>query len=198
MSFQVSANGSSVQSAQGPQSLLSDKTPLTKLDTTKLESFQTISILFNSEPPQTDPGTFVSTTQLYQFAHGYTYIPDIWMAWQNPAPAYPSPPTSSGASATTFNAFGDESASSNIPAVGNSTALELLAVVNYFDPINGPANYTMAFLYCIVDATNVTIYVNKTAYKKNSSGNIVPIYLVGVTANIRLYVFTEPANTIIY
>jgi hypothetical protein len=193
--FSVSSNGSSVETAAGPQQLLANKRPLVKLDTTKTQSFQTISILFNHEPPQPSPSTFVSDTLIYQFAHGYNYIPTTWMAWQNPAPAYPGAP-GSGGTATTFNAFGDDTAAYNIPSVGGATQLSLLADVAYNDPGYGfTGNFSDAFLYMIVDATNVSIYVRKVANIATSGGAIVPVYLVGVTVNLRVYVFVEPVLT---
>lgn len=195
--FQVAANGQSVQTATGPQALLKETQPFTKLDVTKIESFQTIQILFNHEPTQPDPITGQAYTQLYQFAHGYTYIPRIWMEWQNLAPSYPAAP-GPGGSATTFFTFGDDTASLDIPTFGNTTALSLFARALYnSDPTYGNASAT-AFLYVTVDVTNVTIFMGKVGQSFIIGGPIPPVFVIGETANIRLYVFTEPATTSTY
>lgn len=198
MTMAVSSTGASIQTANGPQSLLSGKYPMTKLDTINLVSFQTIRILFNHEPPQPDLNAGFTDTLLYQFKHGYSYPPAIWMTWQNPSPAYPAPPTSVGASSTTFYDFGDETASSNIPAVGSTTQLSQFAELAYDDQFGGTGNYTNAFLYCVVDATNVSIYVRKTWLQTDANNNVRPIFLIGVFVNIRIDVFTEPATTSTY
>lgn len=191
MTFQVAANGSSVQTATGPQSLLNDAWPLTKLDTTKNESFQTISILFNREPHQPDPVMRYSTTLLYQFPHGYSYTPSVWMEWQNLAPSHPATPPAGG-HATTFFDFGDDSASENIPTFGNTTGLALYASILYnADPTYGTAGST-AFLYVRADDTNVSIYLAKVSGP--SAGPPAPIFIIGTTASVRLYVFAEPAS----
>lgn len=192
MSFQVSATGSSVETAQGPQQLLNDTWPLTKLDTTKTQSFQTISILFNHEPPQPDPVTLLSRTQIYQFAHGYNYVPAIWMEWQNKAPAYPALPGPGGHS-TTFFDFGDDTANENIPGFGSTTGLAVYARIQYnADPTYGTASGT-AYVFAIADATNITIYMEKVAFPVTC-----PIFLIGTTVSIRMYAFVEPANTSTY
>lgn len=197
-SFAVSNSGSSVQTANGPQQLLAEDKPMTKLDTTNTVSFQTISLLFNAEPPQPTPVTLATDTQLYQFAHGYDYIPTIWMEWQNASPSYPPPPGAPGSATTMFNAFGDDTAAFNIPAVGSATGLSLLAIVAYYDAFTGVGNYTSAFLYVVVDTVHVTLFVRQQALQLTSGGAVVPIHLGGTTVNIRIDVFTEPATTSTY
>lgn len=196
----MAANGASVDTATGPQSLLNDQWPFTKLDVTKNESFQTIEILFNHEPPQPDPSTFISDTLLFQFAHTYNpVIPSTWMEWQNSSPSYPPPPSSPGGSATTFPAFGDDSAASNGLNGGTATQLSLYADLAYDDAIFGVGNATMAFLYVKIDATNVSIYIRKEGLIPNSSTFLPePIFVIGTTVNMRVYVFTEPATTSTY
>ena len=194
--FAVAANGQSVQTATGPQSLLTASKPLSKLDTTNIVSFQTISILFNNEPPQPTTSVPITDTLLYQFAHGYTYIPDVWMIWQNPAPAYPASPPAGG-TATTFNAFGDETASGNI--ISSATQLSIYADVAYNDPGYGfVGNFSDAFLYLIVDNTNVSIYMRKIANLETSASTVIPVFVIGTTVNIRIYAFVEPGTTSTY
>lgn len=190
--FAVSSNGNSVQTAVGPAALLTIKAPMTKLDVTNLVSFQTISVLFNTEPPQPTVSVSTADVQLAQFPHGYSYIPAIWMAWQNSSPAYPPRPSSTG-TATTFYDFGDDSAAADIPGVGNATQLSLYARVDSY-----PFGSTGAFFYVIVDATNVTLYLRKFVLQGASGGGVIPLYIIGTTANLRLYVFTEPATTSTY
>lgn len=194
--FAVSASGVNVQAAAGPKSLLSLNAPMTKLDTTNIVSFQTISLLFNHEPAQPTYGA-PTDTLLYQFAHGYTYIPAIWLTWQNPAPAYPAAP-GVGATALRLNAFGDETAAFNIPGIGTATQLSIYADLMYNDPVFGTGNFTDAFLYAVVDATNVSIYVRKVVLLQTSGGADLPIFIIGTTANMRVYVFTEPGTTSTY
>lgn len=54
---------------------------LTKNPPTNPTSFQNISIFFNSNPPY-DP-LFPVVTQIYQFAHGYDFVPTYWVLYQN-------------------------------------------------------------------------------------------------------------------
>lgn len=77
----------------GPSTVVfTTKYPFAKLDTqlgidlTKNPvsgpvSFQNISITFKHEPPVAAGST--QTTQIYQFAHGYNYMPTWWCLFQN-------------------------------------------------------------------------------------------------------------------
>lgn len=80
----VSQNGLDVRGASGPQLLFSARDPFAKLDKTKATSFQNIRLLFNHEPPDpngtTDFGPL--TTLVYQFPHGYDYVPSTWFLLQ--------------------------------------------------------------------------------------------------------------------
>lgn len=83
----ISQNNIDIKAATGPQAIFSTQFPFTKLDKTKTASFQTINLLFNREPPNPD-GTINKgplTTLVYQFAHGYNYIPSTWFLMQNPS-----------------------------------------------------------------------------------------------------------------
>lgn len=78
---------------QPQQVIFTTKYPFAKLDTqlginlkvnppaTNAVSFQNFRIFFSKEPPVTIGST--STTQIYQFAHGYTYIPTTWLLFQD-------------------------------------------------------------------------------------------------------------------
>lgn len=84
-----SPTGTGVQ--QRPQQVIfTTKYPFAKLDTTNQASFQNIRIFFSKEPPVSAGSS--STTQIYQFPHGYKYIPTTWLLFQN----LNSPNTSAG------------------------------------------------------------------------------------------------------
>lgn len=167
--------------------------PYTKLDTQNIVSFQTLSILFNHEPPQPSSLPYLTDTIIYQFPHGYPYFPSIWMNWQNSSPAFPPYP-GSGGTATTFYAFGDDTASGNLPILETgATEFSLLA-----EALSNttPAGGTSAYLYLKVGVSDIEIHIVKVNF---SAGNpFVPIYLAGTTVNMRIYCFIEPANTSTY
>lgn len=81
----VSSNGVDVNNATGPQILFSSQYPFAKLDKTNKVSFQNISLFFAHEPPNPDGlTTFLVSTLVYQFPHGYKYVPSTWFLMQNP------------------------------------------------------------------------------------------------------------------
>lgn len=83
----VSQNGVDLRNASASQLVFSSQYPFAKLDRTNNVSFQNISILFNTEPPNPDGiSVFTLTTLVYKFAHGYTYVPSTWFMMQNPSP----------------------------------------------------------------------------------------------------------------
>lgn len=182
--------------------LITDTTiPFTKLDTQNVVSFQTISLLFNKEPAQPPASApFYSITQVYQFPHGYSYVPSIWLMWQNSSPEFPPPPTIVNSSATTYYPFGDDTSGYDVLGsiqldsfIESGTQLaSQLYLAN-----NGMFQTTAAQLYATVDATNVYINIIKFAVSL-IGGNAIPLFLAGVTLDIRCYVFTEPADTSIY
>lgn len=196
--FQVAINGQSVQTAAGPQSLLNDNNPLAKLDTTNQVSFQTINVLFNSEPPQAPSSApFYSNTLITSFNHPYTYTPSIWMMWQNPSATFPPDPTSPSASATTFYAFGDDGAGATAKqTIGGSivggTASNLMALLRY-DASGTVISPTDALFYATADATKVYLYLMKRTLA-TVGGNIRPLFIIGESLNVRLYTFVEPVS----
>lgn len=201
--FAVAANGSSIQEASGPSELLSISKPFTKLDVTNIASFQTIQLLFNHEPPQPPAGSpYYTNTLVYSFPHGYDYIPSIWMEWQNNSPTIPPTPPP-GSSATTYFAFGDDSAgyaAYDQIVNGNTEANPpcAVAVVNYNDGSgSGAGGFTQALLYATVDDVNFNLYIMKQTLG-TVSGSVLPLYLNGTILNVRTYVFTEPATTSTY
>lgn len=59
-------------------------------------SFQNLTLFFNTDPPAISGGKL--QTLIYQFPHGYTYIPTFWVLFQN----------SSGTNTDASNAYGSE------------------------------------------------------------------------------------------
>lgn len=199
--FAVSASGSSVQEATGPQQLLSMNNPFTKLDTTNQSSFQTIQLLFNSEPPQPPSGSpFYSNTLVYQFPHPYNYVPATWLSWQNNSPAFPGDPGSGNSNMVLFP-NGDDSAGVNAYDaielgqidISNTT---LVALEQYNDG-GGVGGATQALLYSKADADNINIYFMKQTIE-TVGGSVIPLFIIGVILDIRVYVFTEPGSISTY
>jgi hypothetical protein len=197
-SFSVSSSGSRVQTALGPDSLLSIDKPLTKLDTTNKVSFQTISILFNREPPQPTASSYTNTV-LYKTEHGYkNYIPSTWMSWQNPAPSPTASPSVPGNHALRTFAFGDD-----------TNSVELLGDIHgavpgiYEQTLIGEDIYNDAGILYLTTIANLVLTADDTnIYLSVLKENVVPvlgvappIHLAGITLNVRVYVFSEPATT---
>lgn len=199
MTMDVSASGASIETATGPSQLLSMKNPFTKLDTTNQVSFQTIQLLLNHEPPQA-PATspFYTNTLVYQFKHGYSYIPAVWMEWQNNSPAFPAAPAS-GSTATTFFPTGDDAAgkAAYLTSTGTLTEGDSLVAQVQYNSSGTLFNATDGSLFLTADATYVYLYVQKLTLL-TIGGAIKPLFLIGTILNIRIYVFVEPATTSTY
>jgi len=75
----VSAPGSSLTGALGTDVTFSTRYPFDKIDSTNKNSFQVITLFFAVDPPNPN-GTSVKKirTPIYQFAHGYDYLPSSW------------------------------------------------------------------------------------------------------------------------
>lgn len=62
--------------------ILTTRYPFHKLDSTKTESFQVITLFFATEPPDpvqpVAPNVTTNKTLVYHFPHGYTYTPSSW------------------------------------------------------------------------------------------------------------------------
>jgi hypothetical protein len=67
----VSKNGVDSTVAQGTDVVLTTKYPIAKLDKTNKASFQNIYLNITRNTP-------LGTTLIYQFKHGYSYIPSTW------------------------------------------------------------------------------------------------------------------------
>lgn len=201
--FAVSASGASVQTATGPNQLLNYDKPMTKLDTTNIVSFQTIQLILNHEPPQAPSGSpYYTDTIVYQFKHGYNYVPAIWLSWNFPA-ANPDPSTPAvGTSNTISYPNGNDSGGlvayeATQGTIDLTTQASKLAIQQYNSSTSGLFNATDAILYATVDATYVYVHIMKRTLATVGSA-IVPLYLIGYIMNLRVDVFCEPATTSTY
>ena len=75
--IKVSLDGVDARTATDAQLLLNMKYPIAKLDTTNVASFRNVTLTFVNDPPEPALDTSNSTT-VYSFAHGYTYVPQMW------------------------------------------------------------------------------------------------------------------------
>lgn len=73
----VSAPGTSLTGANASNITFSTRNPFHKLDSTNSNSFQIITIFLSHETPNPTIGNTLDTI-VYQFAHGYTYVPSTW------------------------------------------------------------------------------------------------------------------------
>lgn len=189
----VVTSGANINTTNPNEIIMNSSDPFTKLDTTNIASFQTINLLFNHEPPEPTLINPYTNTLVYQFPHNYSYTPRSWMMWQNPAPSYPALP-GVGGSAYTYNAFGDDTSCQNI--IGGATSIGLFSSVAYNDPSFGLIQYaTVSFFVSMLDTKYVYIYLQKRMNLATSGGTEVPMFVEGQTANIRVYIFTEPLLT---
>lgn len=82
----VSAPGTSLSGALGKDITFSTRFPFHKLDSLNQNSFEIIALFFNSEPPNPTPPTTTTTysnTLVYQYKHGYSYVPSTWFLLSN-------------------------------------------------------------------------------------------------------------------
>lgn len=77
----VSAPGMSLTNATDNNVTFNTKYPFAKLDSTLKQSFQIITLFFNTEPPNPSPAVGFSATLktlVYSYPHGYSYEPSSW------------------------------------------------------------------------------------------------------------------------
>lgn len=73
----ISQPGVSVSQATPSQILMNTSNPFIKLDTQVKTSFQTITLLITTNPPEPVSPATDTYTVVYQFNHGYKYVPSI-------------------------------------------------------------------------------------------------------------------------
>jgi len=169
MAIQVSSNGVNLKNANTNQTTFSDKYPFHKLDKLNQVSFQTITIQFFNEPPNPNGTTvFTQTTQVYKFAHGYSYIPTIWSLFE----------------VTSFTGS------------AAATSTSFVSQPDYYNQGYGVIMLTTdtganaAFLQVQADATNVYVNVIK-AYDTVDESPLYPPNIIGTIIKLRVYVFVE-------
>lgn len=74
----VTSPGASVQDAPTSKLIMDTSKPFIKIDTQNPTGFQTITLLITTDPPEPPliPGGNTYTV-VYQFAHGYKYVPSV-------------------------------------------------------------------------------------------------------------------------
>lgn len=87
--IKVVREGADIKTAVGSEILLTTKDPLIKLDSTSQTSFRDIKLTFTRDPPEpTGVGTDITlSTIVYQYPHGYNYVPSFWGLVQNLFPS---------------------------------------------------------------------------------------------------------------
>jgi len=76
--IRISLPGQDTSSAKGTNLAFNTQNPFAKLDTQNKAAYQTINLLITNDPPEPNGTTVIySYTQLYKFAHGYTYTPQF-------------------------------------------------------------------------------------------------------------------------
>lgn len=164
--IKVSSEKTDVFKAKGKDLLLTSQYPFHKLDVENVVSFQNISLLFVSDPPNPD-GTIQTslTTNVYTFKHGYNYVPATWLLAQRAVGAgVVTDPTSNRYSAYFYEG--------GLIAADNTSDLSPYAALDY-----------------VVDSENITLSVTK--YYDAVFGFGSPVNISGYSLDIRIYVFVE-------
>lgn len=171
--FKVSPPGTDARTASDDQLLLNDKYPFHKLDVTKTSSFKNINISFTRQAPYpAAPATpftsgFLTTPHIYQFVHGYDYIPAILMFDLN---NYVAPDGS------VFPAYQN----------GNTVLLG--------QPEGGSPNFGLSGVFLTATADTKNVYLNIITFVNTGNMGVGPtplMNMIGLTAKIRLWVFAE-------
>ena len=74
----ITAPGTDVIGAPKNKVLMNTTNPFIKIDTQTATGFQTILLLITTDPPEPSAGNYTRTI-VYQFAHGYKYVPSVEM-----------------------------------------------------------------------------------------------------------------------
>lgn len=73
----ITQPGTSVTGAAANKTLMNTSYPFIKIDTQASAGFQTLLMLITNDPPEPSGGAIDKYTVLYQFAHGYKYLPAL-------------------------------------------------------------------------------------------------------------------------
>lgn len=77
----ISQNGTDVRNATNAQLLFTTQYAFMKLDTQNSNSFVNIQLTFTQDVPYS--AGFTTKTLVVSLPHGYTYIPQTWIMYQN-------------------------------------------------------------------------------------------------------------------
>jgi len=73
----ISAPGTDVAGAPTSKVLMDTSKPFLKIDTQTTTGFQTITLIITTDPPEPVSPATDRYTIVYQFAHGYKYVPSV-------------------------------------------------------------------------------------------------------------------------
>lgn len=79
--IKTSKKGVDATTATGTDIIMSTKFPFAKIDPTRSDTFRTTTVTFITDPPDN------VKTLVAQFAHGYSYKPQLWGLWNVTWPA---------------------------------------------------------------------------------------------------------------
>lgn len=196
----VSADGSDTRTAQGENVLFTSKYPFTKIDSTKPKNFQTISVLFNTNPPDPSFQSYTNTL-IYQYPHGYDYAPSFWMQWYNPssnatsANGGPTPPNNE--TGVWSYQFGDDGSGIDLYNALNGSPIditpEFMLAQSIYNDSGGFLTGTTAEVVITSDSENINVYILKECFL-TVGGNPIGLDMRGISIDMRIVVFAEPAG----
>jgi hypothetical protein len=162
----VSAPGKSLRDALGSDITFNTRHPFAKLDTTNKVSFQNINIFFANDPPNPNGTTQTSlVTTVYQFKHGYKYIPALWCIYQRTGFG-----VQNDFSSTKFGPYGYENGTFCVSSASDTAQYAELAFW--------------------ADETYVYIGINKH-YQTDAFHPDPPVNLLGYSLLLRVYAFVN-------
>lgn len=162
----ISMPSVSVTEAEAKDLLFTTQYPFAMLDTQNSMSFPSINLVFKTDPPNPPPDLGIyENTVVYKFAHGYNYVPEVWMMFQRiQGSGVQSDPTD-----TRFSPYQMDGG--------------LIAAAT---PSSGLNN--RAYLYRDVDSSYVYL---KVAKNYTTAFGLQPVNLVGYQLLVRVYVFVN-------
>lgn len=146
----ITQPGVSVVNAKTSQISMNTSNPFIKLDTQNPKAFQTINLIITTDPPE-PPGAGGDTyTVVYQFAHGYKYVPSLETLFN-----VTSNPPGSTFTQTYFQDWGQIGAHTIFDGVflyAIADATNVYFIVDKYNAGGGSAN--------LLTGTNITITVH--------------------------------------
>jgi hypothetical protein len=146
----ITQPGVSVTGAKNSQITMNTSNPFIKLDTQNPKAFQTINLIITTDPPEpVGPATDTYTT-VYQFAHGYKYVPSLETLFN-----VTTAPPGSTFTQTYFQDWGQIGAHTFLDGVflyAIADATNVYFIVDKYNAGGGSAN--------LLTGTNITITVH--------------------------------------